>query len=84
MHQFGISPIAELHLGRYDISFTNSSLWMVVVLAFLQGVALSFDQPTRAALVPELVPKEELLNAVWPFFIQKTGGDTYGNEQTQS
>ena len=36
-------------------------VWMVVVLAFLQGAALSFDQPTRAALVPELVPKEELL-----------------------
>ncbi len=35
MHQFGISPIAELHLGRYDISFTNSSLWMFVVLALI-------------------------------------------------
>ena len=28
------------------------AVWMVVVLAFLQGAALSFDQPTRAALVP--------------------------------
>jgi MFS family permease len=53
-------------------------VWMVVVLAFLQGVALSFDQPTRAALVPELVPKEELLNAVSLQSIVFTGASTVG------
>jgi MFS family permease len=54
------------------------AVWMVVVLAFLQGVALSFDQPTRAALVPELVPKEELLNAVSLQSIVFTGASTVG------
>jgi MFS family permease len=39
-------------------------VWMVVLLAFLQGTVLSFDQPTRGALVPELVPKEDLLAAI--------------------
>jgi predicted MFS family arabinose efflux permease len=39
-------------------------VWMILVIAFLSGTALSFDQPTRAALIASLVPKEDLLNAV--------------------
>ncbi len=54
------------------------TVWMVVVLAFLQGAALSFDQPTRAALVPELVPREELLNALSLQAIVFTGASTVG------
>jgi F-type H+-transporting ATPase subunit a len=33
MHQFQIEPLAKLDLFGYDISFTNSSLFMLVVLA---------------------------------------------------
>jgi F-type H+-transporting ATPase subunit a len=33
MHQFQIEPLAKLELFGYDISFTNSSLFMLVVLA---------------------------------------------------
>jgi F-type H+-transporting ATPase subunit a len=32
MHQFQIEPLAPIHLGGYDISFTNSSLFMLLVL----------------------------------------------------
>jgi F-type H+-transporting ATPase subunit a len=32
MYQFQIEPIAQLSLGGYDISFTNSSLFMLIVL----------------------------------------------------
>ena len=39
-------------------------VWMIVILAFCSGSVLSFDQPTRSALVPLLVPKEELMNAI--------------------
>ncbi len=39
-------------------------LWMIVVIAFLNGTLLSFDQPTRGALLPVLVPKEDLGNAI--------------------
>jgi MFS family permease len=53
-------------------------VWMVVVLAFLQGVALSFDQPTRAALVPDLVPKEDLFGAFALQSIVFTGASTIG------
>jgi MFS family permease len=54
------------------------AVWMVVSLAFLQGAALSFDQPARAALVPELVPKDELFNAVSLQSIVFTGASTVG------
>jgi len=54
------------------------AVWMVVVLAFLQGAALSFDQPARAALVPELVPRDELYNAVSLQSIVFTGASTVG------
>jgi MFS family permease len=39
-------------------------VWMIVLLAFCSGTVLSFDQPTRSALVPILVPREDLMNAI--------------------
>lgn len=39
-------------------------IWMIVALAFLSGAILSFDQPTRSSLIPLLVPRDELLNAI--------------------
>jgi MFS family permease len=53
-------------------------VWMVVVLAFLQGAALSFDQPTRGALIPDLVPKDELLGAFALQSIVFTGSSAIG------
>lgn len=38
--------------------------WMFPVVAFINGAALSFDQPARNALIAELVPGEDLMNAV--------------------
>ena len=37
MHQFTVEPIVPLHLGPYDISFTNSSLWLLIALALITG-----------------------------------------------
>jgi F-type H+-transporting ATPase subunit a len=37
MHQFTVEPLVPLHLGKYDISFTNSSLWMLIALALILG-----------------------------------------------
>ncbi len=39
-------------------------VWMVVLLAFCSGTVLSFDQPARSSLVPVLVPREDLMNAI--------------------
>jgi F-type H+-transporting ATPase subunit a len=33
MEQFQVEPIVPIHIGGWDISFTNSSLWMCVVVA---------------------------------------------------
>jgi MFS family permease len=38
--------------------------WMILVVAFLNGTVLSFDQPARSALVSTLVPREDLLSAI--------------------
>jgi MFS family permease len=39
-------------------------VWMIIVLAFCSGTVLSFDQPTRSSLVPVLVPRADLMNAL--------------------
>lgn len=39
-------------------------VWMIVILAFCSGTVLSFDQPTRSSLIPLLVPREDLMNAI--------------------
>src|SRR6266487_2290799 len=39
-------------------------VWMIVLLAFCAGTVLSFDQPTRSSLVPSLVAREDLMNAI--------------------
>lgn len=39
-------------------------VWMIVIIAFCSGTILSFDQPARSSLVPQLVPREDLMNAI--------------------
>ncbi len=39
-------------------------VWHVLLSAFLMGCSMSFEQPTRTSLVPSLVGKDELTNAV--------------------
>lgn len=39
-------------------------VWMVMLIAFLSGALLSFDQPARTSLIASLVPQEDLLNAI--------------------
>jgi len=40
------------------------ALWHVYVLAFLQGIATAVDNPARQTFVSEMVPREQLSNAV--------------------
>ena len=35
MHQFTVEPIAELNVAGYDLSFTTSSLWLLIALALV-------------------------------------------------
>ncbi len=38
--------------------------WHIILMAFLLGVANAYDAPARLALVPELVDREDLTNAI--------------------
>lgn len=37
MHQFTVEPLVPLHLGKYDLSFTTTSAWLLVALALIIG-----------------------------------------------
>ncbi|HJM53467.1 MAG TPA: MFS transporter [Dehalococcoidia bacterium] len=39
-------------------------MWHIYVLAFLLGSGMAMNQPVRTAIIPQLIPKEQLLNAV--------------------
>jgi MFS family permease len=39
-------------------------VWQIIALAFLSGAVNAFDQPTRQALLPDLVKREDLTNAI--------------------
>jgi len=39
------------------------SLWIIFSLVIMQSVAVAFDGPARQALIPSLVPRENLANA---------------------
>jgi F-type H+-transporting ATPase subunit a len=41
MHQFTVEPLVPLHLGDYDISFTNSALFMTIALLLIFGFVAS-------------------------------------------
>lgn len=49
MHQFTVEPLVPLHIGQYDISFTNSAAWMLAALAV---VALFMWGGMRRQVVP--------------------------------
>src|SRR5215813_5650502 len=40
------------------------ALWHVMTLAFLSGCLKAFDRPSRMALLPQMVPREDIPNAV--------------------
>jgi MFS family permease len=47
------------------VDLTNVvQLWMLYVIVFGFGLALAVDNPTRQSFVPELVPPDELPNAI--------------------
>ena len=44
--------------------FKVITVWEVVVLSFLNGMAMAINAPSYQALVPRLVPREDLINAI--------------------
>lgn len=58
------SAMALLALSLAWLTFQGRiMLWQIYLFTALQAVAISFDQPARQALVPNLVPVRDLPNA---------------------
>jgi predicted MFS family arabinose efflux permease len=57
------SAVLAVVLGILTITGTIQ-FWLILLVTFLDGTVLSFDQPARGALVPALVPPEDLMNAL--------------------
>ena len=55
--------LAYLVLGLLVLT-ERVAFWHVLVFAFNSGFMRAFDRPSRYALLPEMVPREELANAV--------------------
>lgn len=60
IHQFVIQPIAEFQIAGYDISFTNSSLWMVIG-ALLSSMFLSIAMRKNEMIPGRLQMSAEVL-----------------------
>ena len=74
MHQFQVHPIVPIHIGSYDISLTNSALWMLIALGVI-------------AVFIGLGMKRELVPGRWQMavesltgMIDKMAGTTIGPE----
>jgi predicted MFS family arabinose efflux permease len=72
-----ISAALAVLLGVLTLTGTIQ-FWMILVLAFANGTVLSFDQPARGALVPVLVPREDLMNAISLQSMVFNGASTIG------
>lgn len=53
---------AAMSLG-FSTMLGRTSIWMLFALVAVQAVASTFDVPARQALIPSLVPKEDLPSA---------------------
>ena len=60
--QLGSAIIFLLLTGLVIMKWVE--LWHVMVLAFFTGCVRAFDRPSRMALLPQMVPKEDIPNAV--------------------
>jgi F-type H+-transporting ATPase subunit a len=75
LEQFAIVPIHPINIAGYDVSFTNSSLWMVIAVAAIIGFLLPASR--KLALVPSrLQSSAEMLVE----FINSTILDAAGKE----
>jgi F-type H+-transporting ATPase subunit a len=75
LEQFTIEPLLPLHIGRYDLSFTNSALFMIVAAGLV--TVLMTLAVKRGALVPSrLQSMAELLYE----FIANMVRDNAGHE----
>ncbi|CAE7205174.1 atpB [Symbiodinium microadriaticum] len=75
MHQFEISRILELQIAGFDVSFTNSSAWMMVTV-IAASLFLTLSVRSRA-LVPG---KAQMIAEIAYEFVAGMMRDTVGND----
>ncbi|MBM4436451.1 MAG: MFS transporter, partial [Actinobacteria bacterium] len=76
-----ITQTSSMALAALLATLTATGLvqvWHILAIAALGGVAFAFDQPTRQALVPALVPRAELRKAIALNAVVYTGGAFIG------
>jgi F-type H+-transporting ATPase subunit a len=73
IHQFGIHKLVDIKIGGYDVSFTNSSLFMVLTLAVI-ALVLLWGSSSRAVVPGRAQTVAELSYE----FVVKTLRDTTG------
>lgn len=79
MHQFQIATLIPFHIGGVDLSFTNSSLWMLI------GAVLSIVGLTIAAERKSMIPgrlqvaAEGLYGFIENLIVENVGGGKHGN-----
>ena len=75
IHQFRIEPILPMHVGGIDASFTNSSLFMVVVVGLIALIMIVFTSGSK--LVPGRL---QALAEMAYEFVASTVRSTAGND----
>ncbi|KAA0274296.1 MAG: MFS transporter [Anaerolineales bacterium] len=71
------AALLALALGLLT-QFGHVTIWYIYAITALQAVAVAFDGPSRQALVPNLVPKQDLPNAFSMTFTAFQAGAVIG------
>jgi len=59
------SVTLSMHVLMAALIFTDViQPWHVFATTFISGTSMAFNQPSRQSLIPQMVPKEQVLNAV--------------------
>jgi MFS family permease len=62
MVQFSLAALSLVNALLVHLDIIR--VWHLVVIGLFQGVIFAFNMPTRQALIPEVVPKESVSNAL--------------------
>ncbi|MDA0351519.1 MAG: MFS transporter [Chloroflexi bacterium] len=60
--QFMLAALSAVNAVLVHLDIVQ--VWHLVVLSVLQGLIFAFNMPTRQAIIPEIVPEDQLPNAV--------------------
>ncbi|MCZ2123486.1 MAG: MFS transporter [Anaerolineales bacterium] len=72
-----VAALLALTLGLLT-QFGQITIWYIYLITALQAIAIAFDGPSRQALIPNLVPKEDLPNAFSMTFTSFQVGSVLG------